>query len=198
VQGGVGHGVPTWQRRTARRCTESKGGRITVSPGATPSRQGFKCGAQDALQEEEDVDGGNQAEDVVVDAHGRLASCGLLKQCQALRTGQRRVGDLAGIDLSLDRQPLCSDGIGSDDMLCQLAGLFVLAVLRRLGVRVDDLLGFVLRCAAASGSIRPGLAPDDLRMINRMLVAATTGPGIDRESTLDKALDIIMTGLKAQ
>ncbi|HUD94725.1 helix-turn-helix domain-containing protein [Sphingobium sp.] len=69
-------------------------------------------------------------------------------------------------------------------------------IVRQLRARVDDLLEFVLGCANAAGSVRPGLAPDDLRMINRMLVAATADPEIDRERALDKALDIIMTGLK--
>lgn len=69
-------------------------------------------------------------------------------------------------------------------------------IVRRLHARVDDLLGFALACANAAGSIRPGLAPDDLRMINRMLVAATIGSGVDRDSTLDKALGLVMTGLK--
>ncbi len=70
------------------------------------------------------------------------------------------------------------------------------AIMRQLRARVDDLLGFTLACANAAGSIRPGLTPEDLQMISRMLVAATVGPGIDRDSALDKALDIIMTGLK--
>jgi len=69
-------------------------------------------------------------------------------------------------------------------------------IVLKLQSRVDDVLGLALNCADTSGSIRPSLTPDDLRMVNRMLVAATAAPGIDREDAMDKALDIIMTGLK--
>lgn len=68
-------------------------------------------------------------------------------------------------------------------------------IVSKLRTRVDDLLRSALNCADASGSVRPGLVPDDLRMVSRMLVAATTVSERDREDALDKALDIIMTGL---
>jgi hypothetical protein len=66
----------------------------------------------------------------------------------------------------------------------------------RVSAPVDALLVSVLGWAEASDSISPGLAPDDLWMVNRMLVAASAAPGIDSDDALDKTLNIIMTGLK--
>ncbi len=69
------------------------------------------------------------------------------------------------------------------------------AIVVTLRTRVDALLETVIRRAVALGSIAREITVADMRIVNRMLIAAATMPGIERHDAVERALAIVMTGL---
>lgn len=68
-------------------------------------------------------------------------------------------------------------------------------VVLSLRERADDLLGSVLARAIASGSVAAHVTIMDMRIVNRMLIAAATLPDVDQDDTFERALTILLNGL---
>ncbi|MET4896764.1 helix-turn-helix domain-containing protein [Sphingomonadaceae bacterium jetA1] len=71
-------------------------------------------------------------------------------------------------------------------------------VVASLRGRADALLGAVLAQAIAAGSVAASVTVADMRLVNRMLIAAATMPGFEENDALERALAIIMAGLRRQ
>lgn len=64
--------------------------------------------------------------------------------------------------------------------------------------RADALLQTVLDCSIASGSIPAHVTTTDMQLIHRMVVAAATTPGIDHTQALNRALSLLLAGLRCE
>ncbi|MBV9237191.1 MAG: TetR/AcrR family transcriptional regulator [Xanthobacteraceae bacterium] len=68
----------------------------------------------------------------------------------------------------------------------------IVASLRR---RIDRLLTDVIERSVAMGVLDPSVTVNDLRIITRMLMAASNMPGIEPKQAFERALQIVRTGL---
>ncbi|MBG6117368.1 MULTISPECIES: TetR/AcrR family transcriptional regulator [unclassified Sphingobium] len=68
-------------------------------------------------------------------------------------------------------------------------------VIISLRERADALMGTVLEGAIALGRISAHITITDMRIVNRMLIAAATMPEMDPNDALERALAILLAGL---
>ncbi len=71
-------------------------------------------------------------------------------------------------------------------------------VVMSLRERADTLLETVLERAIASGSIAAHVTITDMRIVNRMLIAAATMSGVDQNGAFERALTILLAGLASE